>query len=168
MAARAKKQEETEGLILGMNLDPQLVKDNYFSKDKQTLIFNLTDEELIDYKDSFYQLNKLLDEKLVFMESVREILTVDANEEEEIKEALGMLVEMAELSPIGIKTLKKNIAETLTIINKEFVEREVMVFNIQDHSDEMIYEYLENGTFIKARHMNDDEKQMIMRLKTSK
>lgn len=168
MAARAKKQEETEGLILGMNLDPQLVKDNYFSKDKQTLIFNLTEEELIDYKDEFYQLNKLLDEKMVFMESVREILMVDANEEEEIKDALGMLVEMAELSPIGIKTLKKKIAETLTIINKEFVEREVMVFNIQDHSDEMIYEYLENGTFIKSRHMNDDEKQMIMRLKTSK
>lgn len=168
MAARAKKQEETEGLILGMNLDPQLVKDNYFSKDKQTLIFNLTEEELIDYKDEFYQLNKLLDEKMVFMESVREILTVDANEEEEIKEALGMLVEMAELSPVGIKTLKKKIAETLTIINKEFVEREVMVFNLQDHADEMIYEYLENGTFIKARQMNDDEKQMIMRLKTSK
>lgn len=168
MAAREKKQEETEGLILGMNLDTQLVKDNYFSKDKQTLIFNLTEEELIDYKDEFYQLNKLLDEKMVFMESVREILTVDANEEEEIKEALGMLVEMAELSPVGIKTLKKKIAETLTIINKEFVEREVMVFNLQDHADEMIYEYLENGTFIKARQMNDDEKQMIMRLKTSK
>jgi hypothetical protein len=168
MAERAKKQQETEGLILGMNLDPQLVKDNYFSKDKQALIFNLTEEDLIDYKDEFYQLNKLLDEKMVFMESVREILTVDANEEEEIKEALGMLVEMAELSPVGIKTLKKKIAETLTIINKEFVEREVMVFNLQDHADEMIYEYLENGTFIKARQMNDDEKQMIMRLKTSK
>ncbi len=168
MAAKAKKQEETEGMVLGMNLDEQLVKDNYFSKDKQTLIFNLTKEELIDYKDEFYQLNKLLDEKMVFMESVREILTVDANEEEEIKEALGMLVEMAELSPVGIKTLKKKIAETLTIINKEFIEREVMVFNLQDHSDEMIYEYLESGTFVKARQMNDDEKQMIMRLKTSK
>lgn len=167
MAAKAlKKTEKEQPFILGMELDEQLVKDNYFSKSKQSLIFNLTPEELIDYKDEFYQLSKLLDEKLVFMESVREILNVDADEEEEIKEALKALIEMAEISPIGIKALKKKVAETLMIINKEFIEREIMVFNLQDHADDMIYEYEDSGKFIKARGMNDDEKQMIMRLKT--
>lgn len=167
MAAKKQKvEDDQETIILGFDLDESLVMDNYSKTQKETLIFQLTDEELVEYKDEFYQINKLLNEKMNYLEGVKEILMVDGEDGEQIKQALADLTEMAELSEVGIKTLKKKSEETLSIINKEFIEKEILVFYIPDYDSGLMYSYTKEGKYINVRPMEKDEQQFNIKLKS--
>jgi hypothetical protein len=165
-AKKQKVEDDQETIILGADLNERLVMDNYSKTQKENLIFQLTDEELVEYKDEFYQVNKLLNEKMNYLEGVKEILMVDGEDGEQIKKALSDLIEMAELSEVGIKTLKKKSEEILSIINKEFIEKEILVFYIPDYDNGLMYSYAKEGKYIGVRTMEKEEQQFNIKLKS--
>lgn len=145
-------------------IDPEQLEENYYKKSRETVIIKLTDESRQDLEHRYASLSTDLKEKTDFVDVIRDLMNVDADDVEALRQSVYDNAEMAKFSVDGIKTLKKQTSDILTSLKKGFMEKEMVVYYmVVYYMDDMVTKemhiYLENGDFYETRPFEPEEFQ---------
>ena len=140
-------------------IDPEQLEENYYKKSRETVIIKLTDESRQELEHRYASLSTDLKEKTDFVDSIRDLMNVDADDVEALRQSVYDNAEMAKFSVDGIKTLKKQTSDILTSLKKGFMEEEMVVYYMDDMVTKEMHIYLENGNFYETRPFEPEEFQ---------
>jgi len=140
-------------------IDPEQLEENYYKKSQETVIIKLTDESRQDLEHRYASLSTDLKEKTDFVDSIRDLMNVDADDVEALRQSVYDNAEMAKFSVDGIKTLKKQTSDILTSLKKGFIEEEMVIYYMDDMVTKEMHIYLENGNFYETRPFEPEEFQ---------
>ena len=140
-------------------IDPEQLEENYYKKSRETVIIKLTDESRQELEHRYASLSTDLKEKTDFVDSIRDLMNVDADDVEALRQSVYDNAEMAKFSVDGIKTLKKQTSDILTNLKKGFIEEEMVVYYMDDMVTKEMHIYLENGNFYETRPFEPEEFQ---------
>lgn len=140
-------------------IDPEQLEADYYKKAKESVIIKLTDFTRQELEHKYASLSSDLREKTDFIDAIRDLMNVDADDVEDLRQSVYDLNEMAKYSVDGIKTLKKQTSDILTSLKKGFVEEEMVVYYMDDRSTGKMCIYLENGNFYEERPFAPEEFQ---------
>lgn len=140
-------------------IDPEQLEADYYKKAKESVIIKLTDFTRQELEHKYAALSSDLREKTDFIDAIRDLMNVDADNVEDLRQSVYDLNEMASFSVDGIKTLKKQTSDILTSLKKGFVEEEMVVYYMDDRSTGKMCIYLENGNFYEERPFAPEEFQ---------
>lgn len=141
-------------------IDPEQLEENYYKKSRETVIIKLTDESRQELEHRYASLSTDLKEKTDFVDSIRDLMNVDADDVEALRQSVYDNAEMAKFSVDGIKTLKKQTSDILTSLKKGFIsEEEMVVYYMDDMVTKEMHIYLENGNFYETRPFEPEEFQ---------
>ena len=140
-------------------IDPEQLEADYYKKAKESVIIKLTDFNRQELEHKYAALSSDLREKTDFVDAIRDLMNVDADDVEDLRQSVYDINEMANFSVDGIKTLKKQTSDILTSLKKGFVEEEMVVYYMDDRSTGKMCIYLENGNFYEERPFAPEEFQ---------
>jgi hypothetical protein len=140
-------------------IDPEHLENEYYKKAKETVVIKLTDYSRQELEHRYASLSTDLKEKTDFIDAIRDLMNVDADDVESLKESIIENVEMSNFSLDGVKTLKKQTADILNNLKKGFVEEEMIVYYMDDRTTGKMLIYLENGNFYEERPFTPEEGQ---------
>ena len=138
-------------------IDPELLESNFYTKDKQEVRYNFTEEELTQKKDEQYQISLKLRRRSDVKKQLAKLM-----EESLSKDDVLNSVETMDLEDIGeesIKTLKANLKEIIPHIRKGYAIRMQTVYTMQNFEDQTIDSYTDEGHLVTSRPMRQHEKQ---------
>lgn len=116
----------------------QLFRDNCFSEDVRTFLEPFTEDEKIDLKDDLASSNIKLARIRTKFDTVK-------------AEYKGQ-----------IDPLKKDIAQTVSMLSSGHKEVTKRIFLMQDHENDKMITYDEDGNFVESRRLKPEERQMTI------
>ena len=99
-----------------------------------------------------------------FVDAIRDLMNVDADDVESLKESIIENVEMSNFSLDCVKTFKKQTADILNNLKKGFIEEEMIVYYMDDRTTGKMLIYLENGNFYEERPFTDGDMQGVIKM----
>lgn len=140
-------------------IDPEQLEANYYKKAKETVVVKLTEETRAELEHQYVEVSTKLKEKIDFIDSVKDLMNVDTDDVQALKDSLYELTEMSDLSEEGVKTLKKQADSLITSLKKGHYEKECIVYYMDDMLSGKMLIYLEDGTFHEERKLQPEEMQ---------
>lgn len=140
-------------------VDPEQLEANYYKNAKETVVIKLTEETRAELEHQYVEVSTKLKEKLDFIDSIKDLMNVDTDDVQALKDSIYELTEMSELSEEGVKTLKKQAESLITSLKKGHYEKECVVYYMDDRLTGKMLVYLEDGTFHEERPFKEEEMQ---------
>lgn len=140
-------------------IEPEQLEADYYKKSRETVIIKLTEDSRQELEHRYASLSTDLKEKTDFIDAIRDLMNVDADDVEALRQSVYDNAEMAKFSVDGIKTLKKQTSDILTSLKKGFIEEEMVIYYMDDMVTKEMHIYLENGNFYETRPFEPEEFQ---------
>lgn len=140
-------------------VDPEQLEANFYKKQKETVVIKLTEETRAELEHQYVEVSTKLKEKIDFIDSIKELMNIDIDDVQQLKDSLYEHTEMAELCGEGVKTLKKQAEKLITSLKKGHYEQECIVYYMDDRLSGKMLVYLEDGTFYEERPFSEGEMQ---------
>jgi hypothetical protein len=141
-------------------IDPEVLEADYYEKKKEYVIIKLDDEKVKELEHQFTELSKELHTKIDIIDHIKELMSVDADDEEQLRESIYDFISVNDMPVKGIKTLKKELSVIMTDLKKGFQEVLMVVYLMEDRTNKKMLTYLETGEFYSERDIADSEKQL--------
>lgn len=145
-------------------IDPELLVDNASFTVDEEIRHDFTDEELIELKEEYFELSKMVDVRDEAMKEFKVIMTMDYSDQD-IKSAILEGFAKEDYGDTGIKALKAKSKTLLNNINKGYQIEAAQLFAVPYYEIGRMAFYKEDGNYIYDRTMKADEKQMTITTK---
>lgn len=145
-------------------IDPKELEDNCYKKAKETVVIRLTTETRQELEHRYADLSAKLKEKTDFKDSVTDLMNVDADNEDMLKQSLYDLIETSNFAEDGIKKLKQDTYDILNNLKKGFISEERIVFWMEDRLSDTMQIYLENGDFYESRPFTEEDRKTTLKM----
>lgn len=143
-------------------INPKQLEDNCYKKTKETVSIKLTDFTRQELEHRFAELSKDMKAKTDFIDDIKDLMNLD--DSDMIKDSIMELVEVSEFSTVGIKTLKKQIADILNNLKNGFIQEESIVYWMEDRSSQEMLIYLADGNFYEKRKFSEEYRQTTLKM----
>jgi hypothetical protein len=140
-------------------IDPDQLENDYYKKTKESVIIKLDATKRQELEHLYANLSSNMKEKIDFLDSVKDLMNVDIEDVDLLRQSIVDLVEEADFCGDGLKVLKKQTAEILTNLKKGYMEEERVVYYMDDRITGKMVLYLDNGEFYEERVFEPEEMQ---------